>query len=294
MKIDITREPRGPRSYILIDLESAVLDEAGHRRYQDMERWSPSSAGSPSRRGYERHEDPLKTPRWVFQTVVCASVMLMIEHADGNVDVTRFETFSAPQHDERAIIAGVLDVLAGAPRGTELVSWGGAMHDLPVFLCAVLRHKLSLPTDWRWMGYGGDGRVHHIDFARVLTGGFKMKPIHQSEYAAALDIPAKITAAPFMVTKLIYREQWDLVAEICEGDVITGALLLVRWRRLFDDRTEVDAAEDRVLRRICEMRSGRGYVAALQARRDQRFSAQVEKAANDAVTLAPWLEQDAA
>lgn len=134
MKIDTTREPRAPRSYILLDIESAVLDDIAHKRYQQMERWSPAPDDSVTRRGYQRHEDPLKTPRWVFQTIVTASVMLMIEHADGNVDVASFATFSAPDHDERTIIAGVLDVLAGAPRGTELVSWGGAMHDLPVLL----------------------------------------------------------------------------------------------------------------------------------------------------------------
>ena len=38
----------------------------------------------------------------------------------------------------------------------------------------------------------------------------------------------------------------------------------------------------------------RGYVATLQARRDTRFDAQCRKAANDAATLAPWLEQGAA
>ena len=294
MKIDFPAKPRGPRSYIIIDLESAVLDDVGHRRYQAMERWSPGPDDQRSRRGYQRHEDPLKTPRWVFQRVVTASVMRLAEHPDGNVEIAAFDTFSAPDHDERGVIAGVLQALHDAPKGTELISWGGAMHDLPVLLGAVLRHKMTLPEDWRWMAYGGDGRVHHVDFARVLTGGFKMKPIHQAEYAAALDIPAKITAAPFMVAKLINQGRWDLIAEICEGDVITGACLLIRWRRLFDDRAEVDAAEDRLLRQICELKPGRAYVAALQARRDARFAAQLAQAANDATVLAPWLSDEAA
>lgn len=294
MKIDLPAAPRGPRSYIIIDIESAVMDDIGHRRYLAMERWSPRSDDQPSRRGYQRHEDPLKTPRWVFQRVVTASVMRLAEHPDGNVEIAAFDTFTAPDHDERGVIAGVLQALHDAPKGTELVSWGGAMHDLPVLLGAVLRHKLTLPHDWRWMAFGGDGRVHHVDFARVLTGGFKMKPIHQSEYAAALDIPAKLTAAPFMVTKLIDQGRWDMVAEICEGDVITGAFLLIRWRRLFDDRAEVDAAEDRLLRQICDLKPDRGYVVALQARRATRFAAQLTQAANDAAVLAPWLDSEAA
>ncbi|CAM3276413.1 hypothetical protein SPAN111604_14370 [Sphingomonas antarctica] len=203
MKFEAPSAPVRPRSYILIDLESAVLDETGHQRYQQMERWSPPVDDALSRRGYQRSEDPLKTPRWIFQSIVTASVMMMIEHDDGNLDVATFETFSAPHHDERAIVADVLKALADAPTGCELVSWGGAMHDLPVLLGAVLRHSMTLPPAWRWMAFGGDGRAPHVDFARVTSGGFKMKPLHQAEYAAALDIPAKITAAPFMVTKLI-------------------------------------------------------------------------------------------
>lgn len=121
-----------------------------------------------------------------------------------------------------------------------------------------------------------------------------MKPIHQAEYAAALDIPAKLTAAPFMVAKFINAGQWDLVQSVCEGDVITGALLLARWRKLFDARADIDVVEGRILRRVGELRTGRGYLGAFQARRGQRFDSQIEQAAADAVVFAPWLYRDAA
>ncbi|HEX8383869.1 MAG TPA: hypothetical protein VF592_10890 [Sphingomonas sp.] len=52
--------------------------------------------------------------------------------------------------------------------------------------------------------------------------------------------------------------------------------------------------EDRILRRVIEMRAGRGYIAALETHRNRKFSAQFAKAANDATTLAPWLDQEAA
>lgn len=292
MKIQ-SLEPRRKRSYVIVDLESAVLDESGHRRYLAMERHVPSEHDIPSRRNYTRGEDPLVTPRWVFQTVVTAAIMVLTEHDDGNVDITRMVTLSAPDHSERDIIAGLLQVLEECPTGTDLVSWAGSFHDLPMLVCAAMRYGLTLPEDWGWMAFGGDGRQHHIDFARVLTGGFKMKPIHQAEYAAALDIPAKLTAAPFMVAKFINAGQWDLVQSVCEGDVITGALLLARWRKLFDARAHIDVVEDRILRRVGELRAGRGYLGELEARRAASFAASVGRAANDATVLAPWL-QDAA
>ena len=41
-------------------------------------------------------------------------------------------------------------------------------------------------------------------------------------------------------------------------------------------------------------REGRSYVAEVKARRGARFTAQLEKAANDAAVLAPWLVNEAA
>ena len=293
MKIDFPAAPRGPRSYVIIDIESAVLDEAGHRRYQRMERWTPGDDRA-SRRHYERSEDPLHTPRWVFQTITTAAAMVLVEHVDGNVDVSRFVTLSAPVHDEREVVEGLFQVLADAPAGAELVSWAGSFHDLPLLTCAAMKHGLTLPADWRWIAFGGDGRQRHLDHARLLTGGLKMKPIHQAEYAAALDIPAKMTAKPSVVAKLIDTGQWDLVQEVCEGDVITGALLLARWRKLHDPRTDVDTVEDRILRRVEELRAGRGYVTELGTRRVARFGQQLSQARAEAEVLAPWCLDQAA
>lgn len=287
-------EPRRPKSYVVIDLESAVLDDTAHKRYQSMERWVPTNDDQPGRRGYTRAEDPLRCPRWPFQTIVTAVAMVLSEHPDGNLDVARFVTMSAPDHDERAVIAGILQVLDDAPEGTEMVSWGGMMHDVPLLLLGAMRHGLTLPKGWGWMSLGGSARSPHIDFARSSTGGFKMKPVHESEILAALDIPAKVPAPAFAVARLIYAQQWDTVQECCEFDVIATAMMLVRWRKLHDPRVEIDTVEDRILRRVSELRAGRGYVATLEARRAARFGATFAQAANDAGRLAPWLDQDAA
>ena len=290
MRIDTAR--RQPPAYIVLDLESAVLDQTGHQRYVAMERLGRRNAGSlPASR---RKIEAIETIRWPFQTVVTASAMVLNVHADGNLDVARFETFSAPQHTEQQVVAGLLQLLANAPSGAELAGWGMAMHDIPLIVCAAMKAGLTLPPAWRWMAFGGDGRQRHVDLARVLTGGFKIKPVHQAEYAAALDIPAKMTAAPFRVASLIYKGQWTAVQEVCEGDVLTGALLLARWRKLDDPRADIDVVEDRILRRVIELRAGRGYIPQLEARRKARFGGKLKAAANDARVLAPWLDQDVA
>lgn len=294
MKYENIFEPRRPRAYVVIDIESAVTDETGHRRYQEMERWTPPADGQPSRRGYTRSEDPCQTPRWPFQTIVTASIMVLVEHDDGGIDVARFTTLSQPDHDERAIVTGILKVLSETPTGAELVSWAGMLHDVPMLSLAAMRHGLSLPKGWGWFAFGGNDPVRHLDFARTTTGGFKMKPVHMAEVLASLDIPAKISVPAFAVASLIYAGEWDAVQEACEGDVISTALLLARWRQLHDSRASAGVIEDRILRRVIEMRAGRGYLAELQARRTKRFGKQCSDATTDARTLGAWLEQDAA
>ncbi|WCT74189.1 hypothetical protein PQ455_02860 [Sphingomonas naphthae] len=294
MKFDDLFAQRRPRAYVILDIESAVTDETGHKRYQAMERWSPRNDDQPSRRGYTRGEDPLRTPRWPFQTIVTAAIMVLVEHEDGGIDVTRFTTLSQPDHDERAIVAGILQVLAEAPQGAELVTWAGMLHDIPMLSLAVMRHGLTLPKGWAWLGFGGNDPVRHLDFARTTTGGFKMKPVHMAEILASLDIPAKISVPAFAVARLIYAGAWDTVQEACEGDVVSTCLLLARWRQQHDGRADIAVVEDRILRRVIDLRAGRGYAATLEARRRARFSQAVGDAANDAAALAPWIGEEAA
>jgi len=225
---------------------------------------------------------------------VTAAAMVLVEHPDGNIDVSRFVTLSQPDQDERAVVAGLLDVLADAPEGAELVTWAGMMHDIPLLMLAAMRHGLTLPKGWGWLSFGGNDPARHKDFARTTTGGFKMKPVHMAEILASLDIPAKMSVPAFAVARLIYAGQWDAVQEACEGDVISTSLLLARWRQLLDPRVSADGVTDRILRRVIEMRAGRGYIAELETRRTKLFTKQCAEAANDAATLAPWLHQDAA
>ncbi len=297
-----TRPPRATsehyadriRSYVVFDLESAVIEDTAHRRYLQMERWVPDQTARKSRRGYKRGDCPLQTPRWPFQTIAALSAMVLTEHEEGNLQVMRFVTWSLAKHSEAEIVEGFLQLLKEAPTGAELASWGAAWSDLPILIAAALRYGLSLPAGWEWMAWQGGGRVPHIDLARVLGGDSKMKPCHFGEYAAAQNIPAKLIAKPADVAKLIAAGQFDLVEQVAEGDVIAEALLLARWRKLLDPRAKADVVEDRILRAVEELRPGRGYVLELQAHRAAKFQIALVSSADEAVRPIKWLPDLAA
>ena len=270
-----------PRCYIVLDIESAVIDRAGHRRYQAMERWTGEPDDPKSRRGHKPEEDSLKTPRWPFQTIVAVSAMILFEHSQGSIDVSRFETFAAPDLDERGIVLGLYQLLSELPEHAEIVTWGGAWHDLPLLKNCTLRHGLSLPRGRAWMAWSGEGKANHLDLCRILGAGSKMKPTHMSEYAASLNIPAKITAPPFAVAGLIKAGDFESVVEVVEGDVITTALILARWRKLLDPRARCDVAEDRILRQVEELMGTRRYIPALRAHRKMLRQRLILEAAND-------------
>lgn len=263
-----TREPGSPRFYAVLDIESAVTNRSGHNRYLAMERFDPAAHDGTPRRGYDPANDPLITPRWVFQTIHAVSLLVLVESAGGNLEVASMTTLSTAITDELGILKGLLSVLDNLPPGAELVTWGGAWHDLPIITAALLRYGLALPHRWRWMAWGGEGKQPHLDLSRALSAGSKMKPVHLAEYLAALDIPAKLSAPPFAVARLIEAGNFELVEEIVEGDVITLGLLLARWRCLFDDRANHAVVEDRILREVEAIRPRRAYVSALRHHRN--------------------------
>lgn len=277
------------RHYMIIDIESAVTNLSGHQRYQAMERYVPQPANNFARQGRAAEDRELQSPRWPFQTISAACVMYCVEHDQGGIEPVEMLTWWGDRHDERAIVAGVIKALAAAPEGAELVSWQGAWADIPHLICAASQHGLTLPKGWGWLAFTGEGRVLHIDLARCFSGGAKMKQIHMTEFAAALNIPAKMTLAPYLVAENILAGQHKLVAEVVEGDVITTAMLLGSWRRLLDSKGSLFGCHDRIVRRVTEMRPDRSYVAELEAWRRDRTADAMQAANDDGLFLAPQL-----
>lgn len=134
------------RFYVFIDTESVVADEE-HARYQTMERFTPRKGQRDSgRRGQRGRNDPLTSPRWMFQEIKVASILVCCTHDDGNIVPVSFDTFSAASLDEKAVLEKLFAVVDSLPaESTELVSYGGVWADVPRLLIRAMKHDLRLP-----------------------------------------------------------------------------------------------------------------------------------------------------
>lgn len=266
---------------LIIDLETHV-SSAEHARYQAMERFSPTAGQADSgRRGKHGDEDPLTTARWPFQQIVTA-VIMKCTMADGNISPIELITLSAPDYDEREILEGIFSILKRTPASqAEIVTYGGADHDIPLLIARAMRHGLTLPQGWSKLAFGGRGPAPQLDLLRILTGGTKLKLVHMSEFAAMLDIPAKIKGRASSVEYHIRAKDWDSVQEMCEVDVITTALLYASWSTLIDGRCPMSTVHDRIYRKVEELRAGRSYIPTFTTKRMQLFHALI----SDAETL---------
>lgn len=267
------------RFYVIIDTESMVA-EGEHRLYQAAERFRPRSGQRDSgRRGQRGANDPLTSPRWMFQQIIVTTALICATHDNGNIVPVSLNTFSAADLDERAILERLFAVVDDLPPdSTDLVTYGGCWADVPLIVIRAMKHGLALPRPWKWMAWGGQGAVPHIDLMRMLTGSSKMKASHMSEFAAVLDIPAKMSAAPWSAAELTRRREWDRVAEMGEADCITTALLFASWRRLHEGGAAVETVHDRIYREIEALCPGRRYSPIIKERRRRLFEHQASEA----------------
>lgn len=269
------------RFYVIIDTESVVADDE-HRRYQATEHFSMRAGQRESgrRRGQRGGNDPLINARWMFQRITVASVMVCATHDDGNIVPVSLDTFSAPELDEADILKRIFAIVDDLPKdATELVTYGGVWADVPLVVIRAMKHGLTLPGAWAgWMPWGGQGKCPHVDLMRVLTGSSKMKASHMSEFAAVLDLPVKITAAPWRAAEFMKNGEWQRVQEMCESDCIATAMLFAAWRLTFDGRSSLPVVVDRICRVTIEICPGRGYTPAIVAKRQQLLQQRTDEA----------------
>src|SRR3546814_11766542 len=89
--------------------------------------------------------------------------MVLTEHADGNLDIAQFVTLSQPDLDERAMVAGLFQLLQTWP-DAELVTWPGMVNDIPSIMMAAYSHGLTLPAGCRWLAFGGNDPARPLAF----------------------------------------------------------------------------------------------------------------------------------
>jgi Predicted 3'-5' exonuclease related to the exonuclease domain of PolB len=205
-------------TYIVFDAEYAI-DRDAHRQFQLSE-------------GYDSDREVIKTrtewidPRWVFRTPVTLSWMMLSEIGTGSFYPAEFKSIGQPEADLHQMLAQLSKTLARIPDAT-LVSWGGESSDVPQLRLAYMNAGLPLPVQLRAPFTGGITNPNHWDLCTKLCG--KAASVHLNEMAAALGIPAKLTGTPGSVMSLIDHGKWSQVKAVCEGDVITTALVLMKY-----------------------------------------------------------------
>jgi hypothetical protein len=244
-----------PRFVVVLDAELAYDHEA-HARYQAAERFLPADASHLTPR--DLRTDPRVTPRWPCHRITTLSWLVMTEAADG-LRPLRLETLGLPEHDEAAVLKAFFAKMEQLGN-VQIVTWGGFHTDLPQLLIAAVDAGLRLPPNlaglrspWRRDASG------HLDLCSEMCGG--AVPAHLAEVAARLRIPAKLTCRPNLVSQLMQQGKWSAVRAVCEGDVLSTAALLTRWRHLSGGTVSTLEATRRLTSFVAEHCSHRSYAA---------------------------------
>ena len=244
-----------PAHVVVLDAECRYDHEA-HGRYLAAERFSPADVADLDPR--DRRYDPRVTPRWPCQKIVTLSWLVLTDGDDGLRPV-RMETRGCPEFDEAGIVAAFLADMAQLGR-VQLTSWGGFHADMPRIMLAAVAAGLHLPpslaglhSPWRREASG------HCDLMSEMCGG--AKNAHLAEIAAKLGVPAKITCRPDQVSSLMAQGKWSSVKAVAEGDVLSTALLLMRWRHLLGGSVSTLEATQRLTAFVAEHLSHRSYAA---------------------------------
>lgn len=270
-----------PRFVVVLDAELAYDHEA-HARYQMAERFLPVDAGHLSPR--EVRTDPRVTPRWPCHRITTLSWLVMTEAEDGLRPV-RLETRGLPEQDEAAALRAFfadMDHLGHV----RIVTWGGFHTDLPQILIGAMDAGLRLPSSltalqspWRRDASG------HLDLCGEMCGG--AVPVHLAEIAARLGIPAKLTCRPHLVSRLMEQGKWSAVRSVCEGDVLTTATLLMRWRHLSGGTASVLEVTRRLTGFVAEHCAHRAYAADWRRYGDDLLATAFAAEARKAEIFAP-------
>jgi len=270
-----------PRFVVVLDAE-LQYDHAVHARYQASERFLPSDAPTLSQR--EARNDPRVTPRWPCHRISVLSWLVMTETEDGLRPI-RLETRGEPEQDEAAIVTAFLADMERLG-SVQVVTWGGFHSDMPQMMLAATAAGLRLPkcltglqSPWRRDASG------HLDLMSELCGG--ANPAHLAEVAAKLGIPAKLTCRPDLASKLMEQGKWSAVKAVCEGDVLTTAMILMRWRHLLGGSVSVLEATRRLTNFVVEHSQHRPYAADWARYGQDMMREAVAREADKLATLAP-------
>lgn len=217
------------KTYIFFDAEFRSDLEA-HGRYRGMERLEAVANPFEYR---ERHTaDCRVNPRWCFKRMVAASWLVAVEDEDGQLTPLRMKTVGQPEVDEAGILRELFSDFRLYGKFAQIVTWGGNT-DIPLIRLAAMEYGIRLPEHMRGAEHTPMNTGWHFDLMFPVCGGYRGRErLHMAEVAARLSVPAKLVCRPDDVADLIQRGKWSQVKAVAEGDVLTTALLFVRYQNM--------------------------------------------------------------
>lgn len=161
--------------------------------------------------------------RWPFHTIAAASWTVMrflpgIEKADIEPPVL----MSSSDYTALQMATAFLSAVSLEPTA-HVVTWGGEYKDLSVLRRTAMVHGLVLPIQIADPTPYSRWRIDLCDAVSVRADSASLP-----EYATACSIPAKPSPSK-SVGKLVQNEIWNKVEEQCLADVLTAAVIMIRY-----------------------------------------------------------------
>jgi Predicted 3'-5' exonuclease related to the exonuclease domain of PolB len=205
-------------TFIVVDAEFG-FDLDAHAAFQKTEGFDASGP-------VEKVRPEWVEPRWVFRTPAAISWMMITADREGGWHPVDFKSVSLYDDGANGMLSKLSKALQRVPHSV-MVTWGGEACDLPRLRLAFLNAGLPLPPVLQ-APYTFDVRQpNHWDLWSKLCG--RAGNIHLNEMAAAMGLPTKVTGRPSTVAQNILRGRWSLVKSCAECDVLTTALILIRY-----------------------------------------------------------------
>lgn len=148
-------------------------------------------------------------------------------------------SFSQKDHSEAEILQKFFSIFQ--KRNPTLVSWNGSQFDLPVILMRAMHHGLSAPSLFdqgeidqqkRYNNYQNRYHQRHVDLmdAMSMFNGRHFQKLDDT--AQFLGLPGQHGLLGAQMADAVKQQQWSLLSQYCETDVLKTWLIYLRWALL--------------------------------------------------------------
>ncbi len=223
------------RDIFVFDIETVPDAGATRRLLNHPEASDTEARDALSDYFLEKTDGKNDFPRQPFHQVVAISYAQLVREPGeegGELVLRRIGSGGEVKSSERELLEGFFGLISS--RAPTLVSFNGRGFDIAVLKYRAIVHGLSCPR-WfnegdKWNNYDSRySRDYHVDLAEVLSDYGASARCSMHEIASVLGVPGKLDTAGDDVRGLFESGQIEAIRNYCETDVLTTALIYLRW-----------------------------------------------------------------